>query len=66
MSSLTWCVCVTPLIALQVQVQWSTLLKLITKPMWMGALAASVFHKQVINIGELKQYLKQQSVEVRL
>ncbi len=31
-----------------------------------GALAASVFHKQVINIGELKQYLKQQGVEVRL
>ncbi|MCL4112119.1 UNVERIFIED_CONTAM: hypothetical protein GTU68_063494 [Idotea baltica] len=31
-----------------------------------GALAASVFHKQVINIGELKQYLKQQDVEVRL
>ncbi|MEF1306971.1 HisA/HisF-related TIM barrel protein, partial [Vibrio owensii] len=31
-----------------------------------GALAASVFHKQVINIGELKQYLKQQGIEVRL
>ncbi len=31
-----------------------------------GALAASVFHKQIINIGELKQYLKQQGVEVRL
>ncbi|MDO6705708.1 imidazole glycerol phosphate synthase subunit HisF [Photobacterium sp. 1_MG-2023] len=31
-----------------------------------GALAASVFHKQVINIGELKQYLKQQQVEIRL
>ncbi len=30
-----------------------------------GALAASVFHKQIINIGELKQYLKQQGVEVR-
>ena len=31
-----------------------------------GALAASVFHKQIINIGELKQYLKQQGIEVRL
>lgn len=30
-----------------------------------GALAASVFHKQVIEIGELKAYLKQQSIEVR-
>jgi len=31
-----------------------------------GALAASVFHKQIINIGELKQFLKQQGVEIRL
>lgn len=31
-----------------------------------GALAASVFHKQIINIGELKQYLKQEGIEVRL
>lgn len=31
-----------------------------------GALAASVFHKQVINIGELKQYLAQNGVEIRL
>ena len=31
-----------------------------------GALAASVFHKQIINIGQLKQYLKQQQVEIRL
>jgi cyclase len=31
-----------------------------------GALAASVFHKQVINIGELKHYLKQQNIEVRV
>ncbi|MBI6548563.1 imidazole glycerol phosphate synthase subunit HisF [Xenorhabdus lircayensis] len=30
-----------------------------------GALAASVFHKQIINIGELKQYLATQSIEVR-
>ncbi|MCM0147353.1 imidazole glycerol phosphate synthase subunit HisF [Photobacterium galatheae] len=30
-----------------------------------GALAASVFHKQIINIGELKQYLQQQQVEIR-
>ncbi|WJY13383.1 imidazole glycerol phosphate synthase subunit HisF [Pectobacteriaceae bacterium CE90] len=31
-----------------------------------GALAASVFHKQIINIGELKQFLKQQGVEIRV
>ncbi|MBJ3814654.1 imidazole glycerol phosphate synthase subunit HisF [Shimwellia pseudoproteus] len=31
-----------------------------------GALAASVFHKQIINIAELKQYLAQQGVEIRL
>lgn len=31
-----------------------------------GALAASVFHKQIINIGELKQFLNQQQVEIRL
>ncbi|MCL4156361.1 UNVERIFIED_CONTAM: hypothetical protein GTU68_055748 [Idotea baltica] len=30
-----------------------------------GALAASVFHKQIINIGELKEYLAEQDVEVR-
>lgn len=30
-----------------------------------GALAASVFHKQVINIGKLKQYLLQQGVVAR-
>jgi imidazole glycerol-phosphate synthase subunit HisF len=31
-----------------------------------GALAASVFHKQIINIGELKQYLAQHGVDIRL
>ncbi|SUT87314.1 imidazole glycerol phosphate synthase subunit HisF [Actinobacillus ureae] len=30
-----------------------------------GALAASVFHKQIINIGELKIYLEKEGVEVR-
>lgn len=30
-----------------------------------GALAASVFHKQIINIGELKNYLRDQDVEIR-
>lgn len=30
-----------------------------------GALAASVFHKQIINIGELKSFLAQQNVVVR-
>ena len=30
-----------------------------------GALAASVFHKQIIEIGELKQYLATQNIEVR-
>ena len=31
-----------------------------------GALAASVFHKQIINIGELKAYLEAQGVEIRI
>lgn len=31
-----------------------------------GALAASVFHKQIINIAELKQYLSANGVEIRL
>ena len=31
-----------------------------------GALAASVFHKQIINIAELKQYLANHGVEIRL
>jgi cyclase len=30
-----------------------------------GALAASVFHKQIIEIGELKRYLATQNIEVR-
>lgn len=30
-----------------------------------GALAASVFHKQIINISELKDYLAREGVEVR-
>ncbi|MDR0806040.1 MAG: imidazole glycerol phosphate synthase subunit HisF [Enterobacteriaceae bacterium] len=30
-----------------------------------GALAASVFHKQIINIGELKRYLAENQVEIR-
>lgn len=31
-----------------------------------GALAASVFHKQIINISELKQFLAAEGVEIRL
>lgn len=31
-----------------------------------GALAASVFHKKIIDIGELKRYLKDSDIEVRL
>ena len=31
-----------------------------------GALAASVFHKQIINIGELKAFLVTQGVETRV
>lgn len=30
-----------------------------------GALAASVFHKKIINIGELKTYLREHNIEVR-
>jgi cyclase len=31
-----------------------------------GALAASVFHKQIIAIGALKKYLDEQGIEIRL
>ena len=31
-----------------------------------GALAASVFHKNVIRIADLKQFLQQQDIDVRL
>ena len=31
-----------------------------------GALEATVFHKQVMNIGELKAYLATQDVEIRI
>ena len=31
-----------------------------------SALAASVFHKQIINISELKAYLATQGVEIRI
>ncbi|WDE13644.1 imidazole glycerol phosphate synthase subunit HisF [Thalassomonas haliotis] len=31
-----------------------------------GALAASVFHKKIIDINELKQYLAEQQIEIRL
>ena len=31
-----------------------------------GALAASVFHKQIINIGELKRFPVEQGVEIRV
>jgi len=31
-----------------------------------SALAASVFHKQIINIGELKKFLAKQGVEIRV
>ena len=30
-----------------------------------GALAASVFHKQIIQIWELKRYLRQHNIEIR-
>ena len=31
-----------------------------------GALAASIFHKNILNIGELKQFLSREGVEIRL
>jgi cyclase len=31
-----------------------------------GGLAASVFHKQIIEIGDLKQYLADEGIEIRL
>ncbi len=37
---------------------------LLLKLTW-TALIASVFHKQIINIGELKRYLRNEQIEVR-
>jgi cyclase len=41
-------------------------LEIFTQTRVTGALAASVFHKQVIQIDELKQYLVNNGVEVRI
>lgn len=30
-----------------------------------GALAASVFHKRIIDIGELKDYLRKEKIKIR-
>ncbi len=38
----------------------------IVKPPVCTERAASVFHKQIINIGELKAYLATQGVEIRI
>ncbi len=45
---------------------WNTSLEAFRDADVDGALAASVFHKQIINIGELKAYLAAQGVEIRV
>jgi cyclase len=37
----------------------------LTKTRSSGALAASVFHKNIININELKDYLRYESINIR-
>ncbi|MCE3269468.1 MAG: imidazole glycerol phosphate synthase subunit HisF [Burkholderiales bacterium] len=41
-------------------------LDIFTRTRVTGALAASVFHKQIIQIGKLKQYLAQNGVDIRI
>ncbi|WP_334320333.1 imidazole glycerol phosphate synthase subunit HisF [Gilliamella apicola] len=59
-------VCHVPLIASGGAGTMEHFLQAFNEPDVDGALAASVFHKQVINIGELKQYLVQHGVNIRL
>ncbi|MBI0094349.1 MULTISPECIES: imidazole glycerol phosphate synthase subunit HisF [Gilliamella] len=59
-------VCHVPLIASGGAGTMEHFLQAFNKPDVDGALAASVFHKQIINIGELKQYLVQHGVNIRL
>lgn len=59
-------VCHVPLIASGGAGTMEHFLQAFNEPDVDGALAASVFHKQIINIGELKQYLMQHGVNIRL
>ncbi len=59
-------VCHVPLIASGGAGSMEHFLQAFNEPDVDGALAASVFHKQIINIGELKQYLVQHGVNIRL
>ncbi|MCX8700830.1 imidazole glycerol phosphate synthase subunit HisF [Gilliamella sp. B2840] len=59
-------VCHVPLIASGGAGTKEHFLQAFNEPDVDGALAASVFHKQIINIGELKQYLVQYGVNIRL
>lgn len=59
-------VCHVPLIASGGAGEMAHFAEVFTQSQVDGALAASVFHKQLIEIAELKRYLKQQGVEVRL
>lgn len=57
--------CKVPLIASGGAGEIAHFTEVFTKADVDGALAASVFHKQIINIGELKVHLKSQGVEIR-
>lgn len=59
-------VCHVPLIASGGAGTMEHFLQAFNEPDVDGALAASVFHKQIINIGELKQHLVQHGVNIRL
>lgn len=59
-------VCHVPLIASGGAGTMEHFLQAFNEPDVDGALAASVFHKQIINIGELKQYLVEHGVNIRL
>lgn len=59
-------VCQVPLIASGGAGEQVHFLDAFTQASVDGALAASVFHKQIINIGELKQYLAENGVQIRV
>ncbi len=59
-------ICSVPLIASGGAGKMEDFAEVLKKTQVDGALAASVFHKEVIHIGTLKHYLKNKNVEIRL
>jgi cyclase len=59
-------ICKVPLIASGGAGKMSDFVDVFNKADVSGSLAASVFHKKIINILDLKKYLQQTNIEVRI